>query len=248
MGITVQTEGSTVKRCSCVCLTRLYLQCQSVSSPLTEGLMTVLNTSCPSTRLLLQHFSSESRQIMGGWWRIRVSEAEGKGWSVIMGQREYKYPEQEGETAMCHPPSSRCFSASPPLKIYGGPWGETEECATAHSRAKSTLTASNAKHSHARLSISCFLVYSFMMLSLCLHPFLELISPYDEGQGAYVMTGNEYSSSQEFGHFIFFFNDCLHCRLSLSASILWNNWCTNKMCWITNKFHIIEEPPFIYNI
>lgn len=71
-------------------------------------------TSWPSTRLLLQRFSRESRQIMGGWWNIRISEAEGKGWSVIMGQWEYKYPEQEGETAMCHSPSGPFFSASPP--------------------------------------------------------------------------------------------------------------------------------------
>lgn len=98
----------------------------------------------PSTWLLPQRFSRESGQIMAGWWRIRVSEAEGKGWSVIVGQWEYKYPEQEGATAMCHSPSSPCFCASPPLKIYGWPWRETEECATAHSRARSTLTASNA--------------------------------------------------------------------------------------------------------
>lgn len=107
-------------------------------------------TSCPSTRLLLRRFSRESRQTMGGWWSICISEAEGKGWSVIMGQWEYKYPEQEGETVMCHSPSSRCFSASPPLKIYGEPWGETEECATAHSRARSTLTDLNAAHTLSR--------------------------------------------------------------------------------------------------
>lgn len=58
--------------------------------------------------------------------------------------------------------------SSPPLKIYGGPWGGMEECATAHSRAKSTLTASNANTQSCqafRLHVLCIPVCSFIPLS-----------------------------------------------------------------------------------
>lgn len=74
----------------------------------------------PQTQLLLQRSPDKVGKQWEGWCRIRTSEAEGKGWSVIVGQWEYKYPEQEGETAMCHSPSSRCSSALLHLRFTAG--------------------------------------------------------------------------------------------------------------------------------
>lgn len=114
---------------------------------------------------------------------MRLKEkAEVSSW----GSGVYKYPEQEGETAMCHSPRSRCFSASPPLKIYGGPRGETGECATVHSRAKSTLSASNAKTQSWR-ACSCSLFF---------------ISPDAEGQGTCFKTGSRFDTCEKFGRML----------------------------------------------
>lgn len=121
-----------------------------------------------------------------------------------MGQWEYKYPEQEGETATVSLALQSLFLSSPPLKIYGGPWGEMEECATAHSRAKSTLTASNAKHSHARLSVFKSCAFLFVLSFFChLVPFSLALLSHMEKIKAFMVCREIYADAKLL--FLFFY-------------------------------------------
>lgn len=111
---------------------------------------------------------------------MKVSEVEGKEGSV-RGQWRYKYLDQEGETKMCQSPSSVCFLVLLYLRFtgrHGERWmdwekeetREMEECVAAHSRAKSTLTASIAKRRvmsasslHFLLSLYSWLLFHFLV-------------------------------------------------------------------------------------
>lgn len=100
-----------------------------------------------------------------------VEEKEGSrgGW-------RYKYLEQEGESKMCHSPSSVCFSVLLlHLKFtwrHGERWmdgerekaREMEKCVAAHSRAKSTLTAFPAERRVMSASSLCLFISVFLCI------------------------------------------------------------------------------------